>query len=143
MLTQAQILAAARNAGSYIAGGLTVAVAFHVLSPMQSADITENVNTIVEGATKIATGIAGLIGILTPIYTAWRASKSASPSEQVKSVVNSLNASPAQQSANAIADPTSRQKLIEAVAEMPEVKKVVPVDPDLAVVIPSEKVVKA
>jgi hypothetical protein len=93
--------------------------------------------------TKVATGVAGLSAIILPVYTAWRAAHSASPGEQVKSVITQLSAPQITQAANAVADPHSRQNLIEAVAEMPEVKKVVPVDPAVAQAIPSPKVTPA
>lgn len=139
----AQVKAAGRHVASYTAGGVTVAVAFHVLSPMQGAELTDNINLVLDGVSKIATGIAGLVGVLLPVYTAWRAAHSASPAEQVKSVVTQLSAPQITQAANALADPASRKNLIEAVAEMPEVKKIVPVDPAIAEEIPSEKVTKS
>jgi hypothetical protein len=135
--------AAGRHAATYVAGGVTVAVAFHVLTPSQGAEISENINLVLDGFTKLATGIAGIAGVMLPVYTAWRAAHSASPSEQVKSVVTQLSAPEITQAANALADPSSRRNLIEAVAEMPEVKKVVPIDPAIAEEIPSLKVTKS
>ncbi len=135
-----QAKAAGRNAASYAAGGVTVLVAMHYISPTQGTDITTNINLLLDGATKVATAIAGLSAILLPVYTAWRAANSASPSNQVKNVITELSASDITQAANAVADPKSRQNLIEAVADMPEVKKIVSSDPKIAQAIPSPKV---
>jgi hypothetical protein len=136
----AQAKAAGRNIASYSAGGVTVLVAMHFITPGQGTDITGSIQQITDGLTKVATGIAGLSAIILPVYTAWRAAHSASPAEQVKSVVTQLSAPQITQAANAVADPQSRQNLIEAVADMPEVKKIVPVDPAVAQAIPSPKV---
>lgn len=135
-----QYKAAGRNVASYAAGGVTVAVAFHFLTPAQGGDVTQNLNLIADGVVKIATGIGGLVAVLTPVYTAIKAARNASPSAQVTSVVANLSAPQITQAANAVADPTSRSKLIEAVADMPEVKKIIPVDPALALATVSPKV---
>lgn len=135
-----QYKAAGKHVVSYAAGGVTVAVAFHFLSPAQGQDISQNIGLITDGATKIATGIAGLIAILAPIYNALRAANNSSPSAQITSVVQNLSAPQITQAANAVADPASRTKLIEAVADMPEVKKIVPNDPTIATSTLSPKV---
>jgi len=136
----AQSKAAGRNAASYVAGGITMLIAMHYLSPGPGEDLTADINILTNALTKLATALAGIAAILLPVYTAWRAASSASPSEQVKSVITNLSASDITQAANAVADPNSRRNLIEAVAEMPEVKKVVPVDPRDASAISSAKV---
>lgn len=136
-----QYKAAGKHVASYAAGGVTAAVALHFLSPTQGGDIAENIGLITDGVTKIATGVAGIIAVLAPIYTALKAAHNASPASQVTSVVANLSAPQGTQEANAIADPASRTKLIEAVAEMPEVKKIVPADPALADATASPKVV--
>lgn len=133
--------AAGRNFGSYAAGGITVAVGLHIFDPAEGTNITNHIQQIIEGVGKVAAGIAGLATTLYPIYSMWTAAKTASPSNQVETVVRNLAASPTTQASNAIDDPTSRNKIIAAVAEMPEVKKVVPQNPDLALAIPSSKVV--
>ena len=137
----AQSKAAGRNAASYVAGGITMLIAMHYLSPGPGEDLTADIGILTNALTKLATGLAGVSAILLPVYTMWRAASSASPSEQVKSVITNLSASDITQAANAVADPNSRRNLIEAVAEMPEVKKVVPVDPRDASAISSAKVV--
>lgn len=140
-LNWTQLKAAGRHAASYIAGGVTVLVGWHFLSPAQGTDITTNIGLISDGLTKFMAGVAGLITTLTPIYMAWRAARAASPSEQVKSVITQLSAPEITQAANAVADPTSRIKLISAVAEMPEVKSI-KADPVVAANTESPKVVR-
>ncbi len=137
-----QYKAAGKHVVSYAAGGVSVAVALHFLSPTQATDITTNIGLISDGLTKVVAGIAGLVAVVAPIYTAMKSAHNASPSSQITSVVNNLSAPQITQAANAVADPASRTKLIEAVADMPEVKKIVPVDPELAISTASPKVVK-
>lgn len=137
----AQLKAAGRHGLTYVAGGVSAAVALHLLSPTQGSEITSSLNLLAHGVGEIATAVGGIAAVVVPLYTSWRAAKSASPSEQVKSVVSNLSAPQLTQAANAVADPESRAKLIEAVAEMPEVKKIVPTDPALAAATPSPKVV--
>jgi len=115
-------------------------VAVHFISPAQQTDIINNVSTIYDGVVKVVTGIAGLIGVLAPIYAALKSKDAASPASQVNSVVKNLSAPEITQAANAVADPGSRAKLIEAVADMPEVKKIIPADPALALSTLSPKV---
>jgi len=135
-----QSKAAGRNFASYVAGGVTMLIALHYLSPGPNENLGDDINIITNALTKVATAIAGIAAILLPVYTAWKAAYSSSPSEQVKNVITNLSASDITQAANAVADPNSRKNLIEAVAEMPEVKKVVPVDPAVANSIVSPKV---
>jgi hypothetical protein len=135
-----QYKAAGRNVASYAAGGVTVAVFFGWLSAKDGTSITQDINLITTGMGQVLEGIAGLIAVLTPIYTMWRASIAASPSTQVKEVVKNLSASQITQAANEVADPGSRAKLIEAVADMPEVKRIVSASPQVARSISSEKV---
>lgn len=71
--------AAGKHVASYAAGGVTVAIAFGVLNSTQGADATADINSIASGVESIAKGIAGLVAILTPIYTMWKAANNASP----------------------------------------------------------------
>lgn len=132
--------AAGKHVLSYSAGGISAAVALHFISPLQGSDISGNINDVVEGTTQLLKGLAGLVATGSAIYAGLRAAHNASPSSQVSSVVTNLSAPQITQAANAVADPASRDKLIAAVADMPEVMKIVPVDPAKAVVIPSQKV---
>jgi hypothetical protein len=77
-----QYKAAGKHAASYIAGGVSVAVLFHFISPSDANSINENLNTVYHGIEEIAKGVAGIIGVLTPIYTAWRAAHNAGPVQQ-------------------------------------------------------------
>lgn len=132
---------AAGKHGLTAVGAVTATlVAVHFLDTTQQTEIVANVTSIYDGLIKVVTGIAGLVGVLTPIYGALKSAHNASPASQVTSVVKNLSAPEITQAANAVVDPTSRNKLIEAVAEMPEVKKIVPTDPALAVAVASPKV---
>lgn len=79
--------AAGKHVASYIAGGVSIAVTFHFISPTDASGITENLNSIYDGVVKIGTGIAGLAAILTPIYTALKAAHNASPVGQATGLV--------------------------------------------------------
>lgn len=81
-----QYKAAGKHVASYIAGGVSMAVAFHFLIPTDAAGINDNLNHIYSGVEQIVVGITGLIGILTPIYTTWKASRNASPAGQAASL---------------------------------------------------------
>lgn len=140
--TWAQSKAAGRNVASYAAGGVTVALAWGLVSQTDAATLTEAIGHIVDGTTELAKGVGMIAGVVVPIYTAWRAAHSSSPKEQIKSVVENLSDTQAAQAANAIADPTGRNKLINAVATMPEVKQVVATT-EVAQNTPSSKVVTA
>ena len=120
-----QLKSAGRNVASFAAGGVAMAAALHFISAQDAGGLTENINTVVEGVTQIAKGLAGIVAILVPIYTAWQAARSASPKAQIDNVVTNLSSSEIVQAANAVADPGGRNKLINAVAEMPEVRAVV------------------
>jgi hypothetical protein len=105
-----QYKAAGKHVASYAAGGLTVAVAMGLLTSSQSADANADINSIVDGLQSVLKGVAGLIAVATPIYTAWMAAHNASP--QVK---------------------------LNSVAAMPEVKKII-TTPEVADATPSAKV---
>lgn len=81
-----QAQAAGKHIASYIAGGVTFAVATHFLSPAQGTDLTTNIGLISDGLTKVLTGFAGILAVLTPIYTVWKAQHNASPQAQAASL---------------------------------------------------------
>jgi hypothetical protein len=112
------------TAGSVLAT-LAAVHLFTGLTPDVAASVTDNLNTIYDSVIKIVTAVGGIAAALAPVYAALTAKKSAEPAEQVKSVVASLSAPAITQAANAVADPASRNKLISAVAEMPEVRAIV------------------
>jgi hypothetical protein len=105
-----QYKAAGKHLASYTAGGVTVAVAFGVLTSSQGVDANADINSIISGLESVAKGVAGLIAIITPIYTAWMAAHNASP-----------------------------QVRLNAVAAMPEVSKII-TTPEVAKATPSDKV---
>lgn len=86
-----QYKAAGKHVASYAAGGVSMAVAFHFLSPSQGSDITTNLNSIFDGVKEIAIGVGGLVTVLTPIYAAWRAANNASSPNQAASLVATAN----------------------------------------------------
>lgn len=85
-LTWGQYKAAGRNALSYAAGGVTAAAAMGLISHGDSTSLLSGLNDIANGLESVAKGVGVIAGILVPIYTAYRASHSASPQEQIKTV---------------------------------------------------------
>ena len=140
--TWQQYQAAGKHVLSYGAGAATAAAVFGLISQKDASDIAENLNTVWDGVMQVAKGLAGLGAVLIPVYTALRAAHNASPKEQLNHVVNNLSAPQGTQLANAVADPEGRNKLINAVANMPEVKAVV-ATPAVASATLSGKVVSA
>lgn len=122
------------------AGAAGLAVTWSIIQPQTGTDITGNINDVVDGLTQAFKGLAALATAAMLAYTSLKSVAKSSPSSQIQSVVDNLSAPQITQAANAVADPGSRIKLIEAVAEMPEVKKIVPVSEAVALAIPSEKV---
>lgn len=132
--TKAQWEAFGRHVLTAVSSALAMAVALNLTTAAQAGELLAH-------ATHFITALIGLIAIVGPLYAAIQASRSASPANQVDAVVKNLSATPAMQATDAAADPQSREKIIEAVAGMPEVKKVELKDPALAKEIPSAKVV--
>ena len=122
-MTQAS--AAGKHVLSFIAGAVAFATAAHFISAEQAGGITQNINDIVDGLTTAAKGAAGLLSILTVIYTSYKAANNSSPESQINNVVKNLSAPQITQIANAVTDPAGRNKLINAVAGMPEVRAIV------------------
>lgn len=88
--TWAQYQAAGKHVASYVAGGVTMAAALHFISPTQAVDVNGNLKDIFSGLEQVATGVAGLIAVLTPIYTAWRAQKNSTPAAQAAALVQTV-----------------------------------------------------
>lgn len=82
--------AAGKHVASYAAGGVTVAVVFGLINQGQGVDATADINSITNGIESIAKGIAGLIAIATPIYTAWKAANNASPAGQAAALTAAI-----------------------------------------------------
>lgn len=135
-----QYKAAGKHVASYAAGAVSVALAWGLVSQTDASNLSEAITHITDGFEQLAKGIGMIAGVVVPIYTAWRSAKNASPQSQINSVVQNLSAPEATQVINAIADPAGRNKLINAVAAMPEVKQVV-ATPSVARSTDSEKVV--
>lgn len=119
-----QAKAAGRHVASYAAGGVTALVAFHFLSPQQGTDINGNITQIVSGLEQVSKGIAGILAIVVPIYTAMRSANSASPQNQVKSIVQNMTPTEIAQTATEV-DHGAKTTLIEAVSKLDEVEKVI------------------
>jgi X-X-X-Leu-X-X-Gly heptad repeat protein len=111
-----QYKAAGKHVASYAAGGVTMALAWGLISPNDASQMTEGISTIVSGIEQLAKGVGMLAGVIIPIYTAWRAAHNASPNEQAKSVAANVDQ---------ITDKTAKLAVINTVGEMPEVKKIV------------------
>ena len=120
-----QAAAAGKHLLSFVAGAVAFATASHFISAEQAGGITQNINDIVDGLTTAVKGAVGLLSILTVIYTGLKSASNASPEAQINNVVRNLSAPQITQIANAVADPAGRNKLINAVAQMPEVRAIV------------------
>lgn len=79
--------AAGKHVVTFIGGAVSFAVAWHFLTPPQATDINVDVNLLVEGLTKTATAIAGLIAVLAPIYNSLKAAHNASPVGQASGLI--------------------------------------------------------
>jgi hypothetical protein len=132
-LTWDQWKAAGRHVGTYAGGIITGAVALGLITSADGASLATGLKDIVDGTGKLAAGIVTILGIIGPMYTAWRAQKSAAPENQAKATVKNLE--------KGVPLNGEKAKLIAAVADQPEIKKVEVLDPNLALAIPSNKVV--
>jgi len=131
--------AAGRNVLSYVAGGVTVLAAWGLFSQHDAAEITTNIDLVWNGIMQAAKGIAGLAAVVVPIYTALRAAHSASPSEQAKAVAG-LPSAEVKQALATIPDTAGRNKIINATAELPEVRAIIGPE-SLAKMTESDKIV--
>lgn len=121
--------AAGKHLASYAAGGVTVAVAWGLLSTTSGADINADINLIADGTKKVVEGTAGIIAVLTPIYTAWRAAHNASPDQQQAAVA-------ARPDRMVVAiDPAKPAEAAMRVASLPEIKAVI-TNPEVAAATP-------
>lgn len=85
-----QAKAAGKHVASFAAGGVAIALYTHVISDKTGGDLTNDINNITTGVQKIAEGIAGIVAILVPIYTALKAGHNASPVMQAQSLVKEV-----------------------------------------------------
>lgn len=128
--------AAGRHVSTFVAGGISVAVAVKFLSPGDAQLLTDNVAHITTGLKELAEGVAGLIAFGISVRNMLAAKSAAEPANQVIAVATNLRK-------NGSADVPSplRNEIIGAVATMPEVRGVVVSDPALATSIPERNVV--
>ena len=82
-----QYKASGRHVASFAAGAVGMIAALHFITPQQATDINGNITVLFTGLEQAATGIAGLVAICVPIYTAFKAAHSASPTQEAKSLV--------------------------------------------------------
>ena len=125
--------ASGRHILTAITSVIATAVFFGLITSDQAATIGENITVIAESTAKIFIAIGGIAAAVTPIYSAIRASRAASPEKQAEATVRNIAAADVAEK--------EKEKVIEAVAELPEIKQIVTKSPDLADAIPSEKVV--
>lgn len=125
--------AAGRHAASYAAGAVTAAAVIGLVSQPDAATLQQGLEQITTGVEQVAKGVAAIVGVLIPIYTALRAKQSAEPASQARSVADTLSGS------SMPAD--AKREVIGAVAALPEVRGVITTTAALATAIPGPKVV--
>lgn len=85
-----QAKAGGKHVISAIGGAVAMAVTFHLISADQASSITADIGLISDGVVKVCTGVAGLLGVLAPIYSAFRAAHNASPTMQAANLVKEV-----------------------------------------------------
>lgn len=130
-----QYAASGKHWLSYGAGLITMLAAVGLLSKTDASGINENISTIWDGVMKIATGVAGLAAILTPIYTSLKAAHNASPDAQKARVAQQPNTVVVEASPS-----SSVTDMSNKLAALPSVEKVIST-PAVAAATPSSKVV--
>lgn len=94
--TQSQVYAAGRHAFSFGAGVIATASMWALVSQTDAATLTDALTHVANGASEMFKGFLAAASVLVPLYTGWRASRSAKPSEQVKAVISMAPAEVAQ-----------------------------------------------
>lgn len=125
--------AAGRHGLTALSASLATAVFMGIISSADSKTILANIDLISQGVGKIVAGVTGLITVLVPIYTALRAANSAKPENQAKATIKNLN--------EGVPLNGTKDQLINALANQPEVAQVKLVDKTKANELPSPKVV--
>lgn len=110
--------AAGRHGLTYLAGGLSVLVAWGLLAQGDSTVIMTALNEILDGSAKVVKGLGGLAAVLIPIYTALKAAKKSSPPEQVKSVAE-IAMDPTSPVRGVIMEPTPEGKALAESIPLP------------------------
>lgn len=121
-----------RHVGTYLGGIITGLVTLHLITGADGATLLQAIRDITDGTSKIVAGVVAIIGVVGPLYTSLRSSRSAAPDSQVKSAAKVLEAG--------LPINGAKDKIINAVADQPEVKKVELVDKVQAAALPSDKV---
>lgn len=136
-----QYKAAGKHVVSYAAGAVSIALAFKFLTPADASQITTSISTISDGFVKMAEGVTALIAVLAPFYTAFKAANNASPQSQGASLAATATAAPSQKTTDA------KVALLSAVATVEEKSPDVTLQgkiitsPEVAGLVPSNKVV--
>ena len=138
--TFSQYSAIGRHVISYCAGAISMGATWGIYSQVTAVGTVNDLNLLAHGLGEVVTALSALAATAGSVWATIRGIKNASPKEQIKSVVSNLQATQVVQAANAIADPGGRNKLINAVAEMPEVK-ILQATEAVALQTPSSKVV--
>jgi hypothetical protein len=137
--TRDQWNAAGKHVLSAAGGGVAVAVVLHAISPTDASAITDGLNSIAHGLTDVIKGIAGILGVLAPIYAAWRSAHNASPQNQVARATEVIVEASKPGTAPVI-DTKAKNEMIDAVSNLPGVVGVVAA-PSIAKATPSDRVV--
>lgn len=122
-----------RHIGTYAGGIITGAVTLHLIAGADGATLLQAIKDISEGLGKVAAGVAAIIGVVGPLYTSIKSSRSAAPEAQAAQTVKNLEAG--------VPLNGKRDQLIAAVAAQPDVAKVEMVNPAKAERILCDKVV--
>jgi hypothetical protein len=109
------LYAASRHLASYVAGIITVALAWGLVSQTDAATLSDALTHITNGISEFSKAVGMIASVFVPIYTAWRSAHKATPNEQAKSAAENIN-----QVTNG-----AKLAVINAVGTMPEVQKVI------------------
>lgn len=122
-----------RHVGTYAGGIVTGAVALGLITNADGASLASALKDIMDGTGKIVAGLVTIAGIVGPVYTSLRSSRSASPDNQAAATVKNIE--------EGVPINGKKADLIKAIADQPEVAVVKLKDPVLAESILSPKVV--
>lgn len=133
-----QYKAAGKHVASVAAGAVGMAVALHFITPQQATDVNGNLTSLFTGLEQVATAIGGLIAVVTPIYTGWRAAHNANPTVQAKTLVATANNFAAPEQAK-----VAQAAIASAVIEANDLKLngTIAAPAEVAAAVPSDKVI--
>lgn len=124
--------AASRHIVTAAGTAMAILLWFKLIPEMNAKVVVENVGIIADSLTKIGLAIGAIVTALGPLWALISASKSAAPENQAKATVKNIE--------NNVPINGEKAKLIQAIADQPEVAVVKLTDPALAAEIPSPKV---